>query len=308
MTEGNASASRLHQLAYDSIMAADSAATSSTQPNQPAGAPAVLGPYSRALAGSPATRIGGQLTTIVGQPTTDSNSQRISRELQYPSLSAVGAQPFSAKLGGMADASQQTIAAGSVAHPISVGGRPPTASILDSTSYLVHLPKSPPHGGDDDMQVAVLGAADRSMVSATPPQVKARWSLKRPDPPPQRKSPPGPFMVNREGEIAMFRQQLLESHERAGNLTRYVANAMGMLQDREAWWRKAAAGSFSERTVLLEEAQAQEQIILDRINQMGSALQHLSTDATLSESQRAEQVSIIANLKVYASSLHSAGA
>ena len=89
MIEDNASASRRLQLAYDALMTAAPAATSSTQPNQTAGAPAALGPYSRALVGSPTTRIGGQLATIVGQPTTDGNSQRTSRELQYPSLSAV---------------------------------------------------------------------------------------------------------------------------------------------------------------------------------------------------------------------------
>ncbi len=45
------------------------------------------------------------------------------------------------------------------------------------------------------------------------------------------------------------------------------------------------------------EAKAQEAILLSQKNQMSQALQQLSTDATLSESQRGEQARIIANLK-----------
>ncbi len=41
---------------------------------------------------------------------------------------------------------------------------------------------------------------------------------------------------------------------------------------------------------------------------MCQASQHLSTDATLSESQRREQERIIGNLQAYAGNLHSAGA
>jgi hypothetical protein len=65
-------------------------------------------------------------------------------------------------------------------------------------------------------------------------------------------------MANQEGEIDMFRQQLLESHGRAGILFRYVAQAMGMLQERQAWWRKAADASINERAILLEKARVQE--------------------------------------------------
>ncbi len=43
------------------------------------------------------------------------------------------------------------------------------------------------------------------------------------------------------------------------------------------------------------------------MNQMGHALQHLPADATLSESQRMEQVRMIVNLEAYASHLHSPG-
>ena len=96
-------------------------------------------------------------------------------------------------------------------------------------------------------------------------------------------------MASQEGEIAMLRQQLLESHGRAVTISGYVAQAMGMLQEREAWWRRAAAAPINERAILLEEAKAQETTHLIQMSLMGQALQHLSTDATLSESQPGEK-------------------
>ena len=81
---------------------------------------------------------------------------------------------------------------------------------------------------------------------------------------------------------------------------------MGMLQEREAWWRRVAAASINERAILLQEAQAQETILLRQMSQMGHALQLLSTDATLSEAQRKDQESIIANLHACAGNLRSA--
>jgi hypothetical protein len=60
--------------------------------------------------------------------------------------------------------------------------------------------------------------------------------------------------------------------------------------------------------IFLQEAQGQETTLLDQSSQMGRALQHLSTDATLSETSRKEQERIIANLQAYAGDLRSAGA
>ncbi len=133
MSRDNSAAARRLELYFDSVNSADTAGTSSTQPTHPAGAPAVLGPYGWALAGSPATR-------IVGQPTTDGNSQSPDAEQQYPGLSAVVAQPFSVRLGGMAEASHQSSPAGPVASPMRFGRRPPTATIQDQASHLVICP------------------------------------------------------------------------------------------------------------------------------------------------------------------------
>ncbi len=114
-------------------------------------------------------------------------------------------------------------------------------------------------------------------------------------------------MANQESELAMLRQQLLESHGRPAPLSGCVAQAMGMLQIREPGWRRAAAASINVRAVLLEEAKIQETTLLDHMSQIGHALQRLSTDATTGESQRREQVRIIANLQAYTSNLRSVG-
>ncbi len=71
MPVDNSAATRRPELYFDSVISADAAGTSSTQPT--------LGPYGRAFAGSPATR-------IVGQPTTDSNSHKPDLEMQHPGL------------------------------------------------------------------------------------------------------------------------------------------------------------------------------------------------------------------------------
>ncbi len=105
----------------------------------------------------------------------------------------------------------------------------------------------------------------------------------------------------------MLRQQLLDAHGRAGTLSKYVAQAMGTLQDREAWWRSAAAASLGERAVLLEQAKAQEVTPFGQMNQMGQALQRFSTDATLNESQRRDQERVFASVQAYAQNLRSAG-
>ncbi len=86
MSGDNSAAARRPELYFDNAISANTVGTSSTQPSHPAGAPAVLGPHGR-LAGRSATR-------IVGQPTTDSDSQRPDLEMQYPGLSAVGATVF----------------------------------------------------------------------------------------------------------------------------------------------------------------------------------------------------------------------
>ncbi len=88
----------------------------------------------------------------------------------------------------------------------------------------------------------------------------------------------------------------------------YVAQSKGMVQEQEAWWRRAAAASINELAILLQEAQAQETTLLDSMSQMGRALQHLSTDAALSEALRKYQERSMANLQAYAGNLPSAGA
>ncbi len=109
MSGDNSAAERRLELYFDSVISANEAGASSTQPTHPAGAPAVL-----VVAGSPATR-------IVGQPTADSDSQMLDHGMQYPGLSAMGAQPFSVRLGGLAEASRRTSAARPAASPKSEG-------------------------------------------------------------------------------------------------------------------------------------------------------------------------------------------
>ena len=59
--------------------------------------------------------------------------------------------------------------------------------------------------------------------------------------------------------------------------------------------------------MLMRQARAQEGPLLERMTQMGQALQCFSTDATLNESQRREQEHVIANLQTYANNLKSEG-
>ena len=286
MSEDRSAAQRRLEQTFDEAFSAVEQ-TGSNQPTLPAGVPTVLGPYARALAGSPATR-------LVGQPTTSEVGQ--SPSAAYPGLSSVGAQPFSVRLGGMAEASHQTPNARVDQSPMRLGGQPPTNSIKDQATHLVQLPDSPP---DAAMAITVYGGAEDRLAEVMPARAKARTFLSRSDPSPEPRQPPGPLRANQDGEIQLLRQQLLESHTRAGMLSNYVAQAMGMMQEREAWWRNAANASFEERAVLMQQAQAQEATLLGRVTQMGQALQHYSTDATLSEAQRIEQARIIANLQIY---------
>ncbi len=151
----------------------------------------------------------------------------------------------------------------------------------------MHLPDSPPDGGDAAMTLAVPAAAEDRLATVMPARAKARTFLQRSDPSPEPRDPLGPVWANLDGEVAMPRQQLPEAHGRAGALWSSVAQAMGMLQERGAWWRSAAAVSIEERAVLLEQAEAQEVTLLGQMKQIGQALQHLSTDATFHESHAA---------------------
>ncbi len=84
------------------------------------------------------------------------------------------------------------------------------------------------------MQLVPLGA-ERRVDPTTPATAKQRHMLKRSGPPPDTISPPMLILAYQEGEIAMLRQQLIDPHGRAGILSGYVAQAMGMLQERETW-------------------------------------------------------------------------
>ena len=95
----------------------------------------------------------------------------------------------------------------------------------------MHLTNSLLDGGDAVMQLAVPIVAESRVVVSTPPKAKARIFLKRSEPPPETLWPPGPCMANQEGEIDMLRQHFREAHGRAGMLSGYVAQALGMLQD-----------------------------------------------------------------------------
>ena len=101
--------------------------------------------------------------------------------------------------------------------------------------------------------------------------------------------------------------QLLESHSRVGTITNYLVQAMGMIEEREAWWRNTASATLEERAVLMRQARAQEGTLLERMTQVGQASQRFSTDATINGSQRREQEHVIANLQTYANNLRSAG-
>ncbi len=92
---------------------------------------------------------------------------------------------------------------------------------------MVHLPNSPLDGGDAVMQLAVPTVAKNRVILSAKPKPRPESSPKRPEPPPETLSPPGPPVANQEGEIAMLHQQLMFSG--------YIAQAIGMLQEREAW-------------------------------------------------------------------------
>ncbi len=134
------------------------------------------------------------------------------------------------------------------------------------------------------MQLAVPIVEESRVVLSITPKANARARLERSEPPPETLSPPVPRMANQESETTMLRQQLLETHGRAGMLSGHIAHLMCMLQER----RMADVASINERAILLQEAQVQEITLSYQMSRMGRAWQHLSTDATLSEIQRRE--------------------
>ena len=183
MSGDNSAAQRRLEQVFDNVISGYQPGTGSNQPTLPAGVPAAFGKYERTLAGSPATR-------IVGQPTTFSVGQ--SPRADYPGLSAVGAHPFSVRLGGLAEASHQTPSAGPVASPMRFGGQHPTFSIQDQASHLVHLPDSPP---DAAMAIVQAAPAEDRLSTVMPARAKARF-LRRADPSPEPRDAQGPFVAN----------------------------------------------------------------------------------------------------------------
>ena len=139
------------------------------------------------------------------------------------------------------------------------------------------------------MALVPLAPAEDRLSTSMPARAKARTFLRRKDPSPEPQGATGPFVANQNGEIELLRMQLLESHSRVGTITNYLVQAVGMIEEREAWWRNTASATLEERAVLMRQARAQEGALLERMTQMGQALQCFSTDATLSESQRREQ-------------------
>jgi hypothetical protein len=156
------------------------------------------------------------------------------------------------------------------------------------------------------MALVPLVPAEDRLSTSMPAKAKARTFLNRTNLSPEPRAL-GQFVANQNGEIELLRMQLLESHSRVGTLTNYLVQDMGMIEEREAWWRRTASATIEERAVLMRQARAQEGALLDRMTQMGQALQSFSTDATLNESQRREQEHVIANLQTYANNLKSAG-
>ena len=155
MSGDNSAAQRRLEQVFETVISGSPPGTGSSQFTWPASVPTVLGPYERNLAGSPATR-------IVGSPTTHDVGQSPSGA--YPGLSSVGAQPFSVRLGGMAEASHQTPNARRVASPIRIGGQPPMLALQNQAS-LVHLPDSPP---DVAMALVPLAPAEDRLVAGLP--------------------------------------------------------------------------------------------------------------------------------------------
>jgi hypothetical protein len=210
MWGGDASTAKRLELARGNTIAAPGAATSSTQLPSHAGLPTALGPYGRTLTGSPAT-------SLVGQPTTSSVSQVSGVVQQYPGLSAVGTHLLSVRLGGLAEARQHESAAGPVASSMRLGGHPPAATYQIQASRLIRVPISPPDGGDVAMQ-PLPPAVGQCVVPTTPAKAKPRM-LKRSDQPPETVLLPKQFLASRESEVALLRQQLVETHGRAGALS-----------------------------------------------------------------------------------------
>ena len=165
MSGDNSAAQRRLEQVFDIVISGNQPGTGSNQPNWTAGVPTALGPYERTLAGSPATR-------IVVQPTRSGVGQ--SPRGVYPGLSAVVAQGFSARLGGMAETGHQTPSTRPVASPMRLGGQPPTLPIQNQASHLVHLPDSPP---DAAMALVPLAPAEDRLSTVMPARAKARTFL-----------------------------------------------------------------------------------------------------------------------------------
>ena len=108
----------------------------------------------------------------------------------------------------------------------------------------MHVPDSAP---DAAMALVPLAPAEDRLVAGMPARAKARTFLQRSDPSPETQRVAGPFVANPSGENALFRAQLLESHSRVGALTNYLVQAMGMIEERESWWRSIASATLEER-------------------------------------------------------------
>ncbi len=83
---------------------------------------------------------------------------------------AVEAQPFTVRLGSMAEASLETTVAGPIVFPMRLGAQAPTPTPQIQASHLIitaHVPKSPPDGGDVAMQLVTFVAEQRG-VPTTP--------------------------------------------------------------------------------------------------------------------------------------------
>ena len=49
---------------------------------------------------------------------------------------------------------------------------------------------------------------------------------------------------------------------------------MGMIEEREAWWRNTASATLEERAVLMRLARAQEGALLERMTQKGAGTRY----------------------------------
>ena len=103
------------------------------------------------------------------------------------------------------------------------------------------------------MALVPLAPAEDRLSTVMPARAKARTFLQRSvDLSPEPREVLRPYTANQSGEVALLRQQLLESHSRVETLTQYVVQAMGMIEEREAWWRSTASASLEERAVQLK--------------------------------------------------------